>query len=1156
MARAVVGASAGGADARRSTDAASALNAHERCESISLARPGDADQAAWAVVMLSHVSRDERLHERSTPLCSFAPKCAAPATLPSYAGLPVGTTLRQQLQTSLGTRYTIERELVGGGMSHVFVATESRLGRRVVIKVLASEVAQELSAERFERELRVAASLQQANIVPVLTAGDLDGLTYYTMPFVEGESLRIRLTAGPVPTIAEIVAIARDVGRALAYAHARGVIHRDIKPDNVLLSGGTAVVTDFGIAKAITASLANDVQATLSQRGAFLGTPAYMAPEQAAGDPGLDHRADLYAFGCMLYELLAGRPPFVRRSTMHTLAAHLNDTATPVAERRPDCPPALARIVMRLLAKSPADRPPCVEDVLRALEAIPSGNVAAVPEGARFGGVGTLGLTLALYAVSATGVALVARTAVLGIGLPEWVFPSVVALLLLGLPALLATAYVLRVMRRGAAGAPTFTSPNGTGTIASLVSTLTRIALRAGPHVSWQRTWRAGGFALVAFAVLVAAYMLLRALGIGPAGSLFASGALARDDRLLMADFTVTREDSALGPILSEAMRVAMSQSRAVRLVPPADVASALQQMRRLKGTLVEGDLAREVAQRVGATAVVGGRAARVGTAYALSVELTSAQGGAPLASYQATADGARELIPTIDGLTRKLRGRMGESLKQVRRTVPLEQATTTSLEALRKYSEAVYTNDVKNDFDQAVRLLREAVALDSTFALAWRKLASALGNGGYSEVARDSALERAAHLADRLPDREKYLVLGTYYSVHTTASDKGKAFAAYRAAYAADTMNADVAGRLWRQFASRRQFDSATWYARRQFVLQPSAGATATLAMALAYVGDRAGSVRLLDSLERADSTVRRTQLFLETRISTLWGVGTMDSARMAAEALHRINAGVGRMNGAAWLAADAATRGQVVRSRHFLGDHFTIKAALGNPGISEVSGVWRAAEDILLSGRPAEGVRRLDSIAATPGFAALPPESRFTWLMTARHYARAGEPRRAEAMLARVEREWPEGLSSSREFRAMLRAEIALARGDVPGAVSLFRLADRGTDGTPSYCDACTFHGLARAFDLGGQHDSAATYYERYLAVPASRRWNYDVDDIGAYADTHRRLGQLYDARHDRARAVTHYRAFVDLWRDADPELQPRVAGVRKRLAELARG
>ena len=184
-----------------------------------------------------------------------------------------------QLQASLGAAYSLERELGGGGMSRVFLARESELGRRVVIKVLPLEMAAGINADRFAREIKLAASLQQANIVPLLATGRAAGYAYYTMPFVEGRSLRDRLARERVMPIGDAVNLLRDVARALAYAHEHGVVHRDIKPGNVLLSGGTAVVTDFGIAKALTAARGDGGLEAISHGGPGIGTPPYMAPE-------------------------------------------------------------------------------------------------------------------------------------------------------------------------------------------------------------------------------------------------------------------------------------------------------------------------------------------------------------------------------------------------------------------------------------------------------------------------------------------------------------------------------------------------------------------------------------------------------------------------------------------------------------------------------------------------------------------------------------------------------------------------------------------------------------------------------------------------------------------------------------------------------------
>ncbi len=303
------------------------------------------------------------------------------------------------LQASLGESYVVERELSGGGMSRVFVARESSLHRTVVVKLLAPDLSASLSTERFEREIRVAAALQQANIVPLLSAGRSNDLPYYTMPFVEGQSLRDHLDREGALPVRLGINVLRDIARALAYAHAHGVVHRDIKPANVLLSGGTAVVTDFGIAKALSAALDDGHPEALTLTGIGIGTPAYMAPEQAAGDPSLDHRADFYALGCLAYELFTGGPPF-RGHSHEVVAAHFRDVPPSLTATRKDLPPAVAALVARCLEKDPARRPQSATEILNALDAsvdvAPAPPAASRVRGRVITGVAVVGVVIAI----------------------------------------------------------------------------------------------------------------------------------------------------------------------------------------------------------------------------------------------------------------------------------------------------------------------------------------------------------------------------------------------------------------------------------------------------------------------------------------------------------------------------------------------------------------------------------------------------------------------------------------------------------------------------------------------------------------------------------------------------------------------------------------
>ncbi|MCC7195784.1 MAG: serine/threonine protein kinase [Gemmatimonadaceae bacterium] len=306
-----------------------------------------------------------------------------------------------EIRAAFAAGYEVERELLGGGMSRVFLANERALGRQVVLKILPPELAAGVNRERFRREVQLAAQLQHPHIVPLYAAGAEGDLLYYTMPYIEGESLKLALQAHRKFSPREVISIMHDVVDALGYAHARGVIHRDIKPGNVLMSGRHAVVTDFGVAKAISASIPS--AGGMTRSGMVVGSPAYMAPEQLAGDPSADHRVDIYAAGLLAYELLTGHAPFASASPAETMAAQLTRRPDPIEATRRDAPPALTALIMRCLAKSPADRPADAGEVLAALDAIP---VASGEYRAASGNRRRWLLAAAAVAVVAAGIAI------------------------------------------------------------------------------------------------------------------------------------------------------------------------------------------------------------------------------------------------------------------------------------------------------------------------------------------------------------------------------------------------------------------------------------------------------------------------------------------------------------------------------------------------------------------------------------------------------------------------------------------------------------------------------------------------------------------------------------------------------------------------------
>ena len=1040
--------------------------------------------------------------------------------------------LRDRLQAALGDAYRIERELGGGGMSRVFLAQETALKRRVVIKVLPPEMAAGVNVERFRREIELAASLQHPHIVPLLTAGSSGDLLYYVMPYVEGESLRAKLAREGELSIGDAVRTLKDVVDALSYAHTQGVVHRDVKPENILIARKHAQVADFGVAKAVSASTGGR---SLTSLGVALGTPAYMAPEQAAADPHVDHRADLYAAGVVGYEMLCGRPPIMAATPQATLAAQVTQVPEPVTTHRPSVPGALSALIMRCLEKHPADRWENADELLHQLEAMATPSGGLTPTGA--GAPISSGTEAAIQRAHPVRVAVLFGTAslvVLGLvyalmlklGLPDWVFPGAVTLLVVGLPIMLLTG----VFERRRALART------TGRVVPTPQGLRR-------WFTWRRSLVGGALAFAGLGIATAIYMAMRLLGIGPVGTLVASGVLKARQPILLADFLNRTTDSTLGPTLTEAFRVDLAQSPTVKLVDAQSIAAALQRMQRPAGTRLTHDLVRELALREGIKAVVTAEIAPVDKGYALSASVVTAADGQVVTAARAAASDGAHLIEALDKLSRSLRERIGESLRTVRGGAPLAQVTTASLDALRKYSQALRLEDA-GDAEGALQLLEEATALDTSFAMAHRKVAVILDNTAGSRDRIVAAMTRAFAHRDRLPELERDLTTAYYYS--DVDYDPGKVVAAYRAALELDPNNDIALNNLALELAlgAQRQYSAA-----ESLVVH---------GINLGYGGVYYGNAVAFEiqqghysdaeaTLERYARAAPHDPGVLQTRILLASARHDYITANHAARELQQTfgASSVWRERASSFLAALALVQGQLALANQHSRDAMAAAEARNLPGNVLFNSAQAARIEVVYRNRPATGFEHLATALARHPLASIPAADR-PYVELARLYATAGRPDEAGRLLAEYERAVPIGVRRADWNRHAAEGDIALAQGRFQEALASYQaLYDEGP------CRPCSFIGRAVVHERAGQADSALDYYERYVTTPAPRRLLVDAYQLAA---TYRRLGELYEARGDRTKALDYYSRFVDLWKDADPELQPVVRDVRSRIARLA--
>jgi tetratricopeptide (TPR) repeat protein len=848
-------------------------------------------------------------------------------------------------------------------MATVYLAQDLKHGRNVAIKVLKSELAETLGPDRFLREIEISARLDHPHILPLYDSGEGGGFLYYVMPYVEGESLRDRLDREKQLPIDDAVQIAREVADALSYAHSHDVIHRDIKPENILLAGGHARVADFGIARAIRAAGGE----RLTQTGMSIGTPLYMSPEQAAGRTDLDGRSDLYSLGCVLFEMLAGQPPFTG-SVEGVVNQHLTAEPPNITTIRPAVPAEVSAALMRVLAKTPADRFSPAAQFAEALRpAVPAtvapSRTSSVGPALAAGGLGVVGLLL-------LGVVYLL---VLQAGLPMWVFAAATVLLLVGSPLVVATAAVER--GRGGGG-----EPEGA----------------LGRLLTWRRTLAGGGLAFGALAVVTAGLATLRALGVGPAATLISSGQMGERERLILADFVNRTADSTHGTTVTELMRIGLSQSTAISTMDPLQLGRTLQLMRREIADGVTQEVALAAAEREGLKGIITGDVATVGSSLTISAQLIATDGEVLLAESELAAS-AEELVDAVDRLSNRMRERFGESLRDIRRGEPLERVTTGSRRAMRIFTQGLEAWN-QGDLTRALQLLGEAIAEDSMFAMAYRKTAIILNNEGEQRARAVAAATRAYEYRDRLTERERYLVTAAYHSVVTGIRDQ--VISAYRTVldmYPDDTYALNNLGVIYGQL---RDFGRAADLYGRALDVDP----TSRL-----YYSNLSGS---LARQKQWDTATVIAELFQErfpanpeVKLAFLFNAAyqkNYDSVEVLAQGLLDDQRGTVFWEAIAyewWGHLDAA-QGRLTSARRRWQRAFEITSERGVWGAYLLRMARRAIVERLLLDDPNRALEQLDDALALHPLAELTPLDR-PYGHLAFAYAASGRPEQARSLL-----------------------------------------------------------------------------------------------------------------------------------------------------------
>ncbi len=652
-----------------------------------------------------------------------------------------------------------------------------------------------------------------------------------------------------------------------------------------------------------------------------------------------------------------------------------------------------------------------------------------------------------------------------------------------------------------------------------------------------RRPWMRVG---VVVALGLSAYAVSRTVRPSAGPTLLESGRMTALDRVLVAEFQNHTHDSLLGGAITEALRVDLAQSRVVRIMSAQQVQSALRRMDRSAEGALADSLVREVALREGAKAYVTGNVAALGARYTVSAQLVSAESGEMLAAIREDAADSTELLTALGRLSAGMRSRIGESVRSIRAAVPLDQVTTGSLQALRLYSQSTYALHYQADRAKGRALLEEAIAIDSTFAVALVRLGIEYGLiGEYGRAAEMKT--RAFRHRDRLGERERALTSALYYSGVTHEYDR--AVAAYLTALEVDPTDVLALNNLAFIYADLREFARAEEFYTRALHADSSIVVIWNgLQQVLINQGKLAEARRVVDGAHArfpGNVHVEYTETYLAAALGDYPGVAR--HARLMVDGSP--DDAIRRSDGYRTLADVALVQGKVDASGRYRGLAMQTEREGGYLGHYLLDGLTLAATDVLVRKKAPSDSTVAVLLARYPLDSIAPLDRPYVELAVI--YSAMGQPQRALALAQDFTRN---GLASGRfgeAARHHMLGAAALAGGRYSDAVLELRQAVEGEQ-----CTICALPELARAYDLGGAEDSAVAVYERYLRTPWIGRMEIDAIHLPRVLE---RLGELYDKRDDPERAAAMYRRMAALWRAADPELQPRAAAAGRRLAAL---